>query len=97
MSVVKVKRIAGDTAVVTWKVNDDSVKKVDVEYREKDGKWKKATSDLDPAMEEYKITGLDADKTYEFRLIVKRQGESEGSAIYYPQKGIILSICLYLH
>ena len=73
--------------MVTWKVHDHKVRFVDVQYRQLDGIWQTAASNLSPAQEEYTVTGLEKDTTYEFRLLLKEQKDSAGEAVYAVSKG----------
>jgi len=64
--------------LVTWTVTDKSVTTLNLEMQEGgEGQWELVPggSDMSTAETELKVTDLDPDKSYRFRIDMRRQGE----------------------
>lgn len=78
--VVKAARISDDVTIilVTWTVTDPLVTTVSLEFQEGgDSQWEPVAgaSGLSPPTAEFKVTDLKADKSYRFRMDMRRPGE----------------------
>lgn len=79
---VKAARIPDDARVilVTWTVTDPLVTTVSLEIQEGgEGQWQPVAgaSGLSKSTTEFKVTDLKADKTYRFRMDMRRPGEQK--------------------
>ena len=77
---VTATRISDEATVilVTWTVTDPLVTTVSLEIQEgEEGQWQLVTgaSGLSASTTEFKVTGLKADKSYRFRMDMRRPGE----------------------
>lgn len=77
---VKAKRIPDDSTVimVTWTVADPAVKTVRLEIQEGgEGEWQPVAgaSVLTKSTKEFKVTDLKDDKSYRFRMDMRRTGK----------------------
>ncbi|KAJ7323708.1 Hemicentin 2 [Desmophyllum pertusum] len=86
--IVKATRMSDDATVilVTWTITDQAVTTLSLEIqeggvvrsrREGEGQWKpvKGAERLDRSTTEFKVTDLNADKKYRFRMDMRRPGE----------------------
>lgn len=78
--VVKAARISDDVTIilVTWTVTDPLVTTVSLEFQEGGGsQWEpvEGASGLSAPIAEFKVTDLKADKSYRFRMDMRRPGE----------------------
>ncbi|KAL9964651.1 hypothetical protein ACROYT_G028325 [Oculina patagonica] len=79
-SIVKAERMPHDATVilVRWTVRDPAVTTLRLEIQEgEEGQWKpvKGASALSRSTTEFKVTDLKADKSYSFRMDLRRPGE----------------------
>lgn len=77
---VKATRISDEATVilVTWSVTDPLVTTVSLEIQEgREGQWQlvAGASGLSASTTEFKVTDLKADKSYRFRMDMRRPGE----------------------
>lgn len=77
---VKATRISDEATVilVTWSVTDPLVTTVSLEIQEgREGQWQlvAGASGLSASTTEFKVTDLKADKSYKFRMDMRRPGE----------------------
>ena len=80
--------------VVTWTVTDEQVTKLSLEMQEGDGGWYSVpgATNMDTSKTEFKVENLKADKTYRFRLDMRRPGENSPS---YVESNIGRSGCSF--
>ena len=68
----------GSVIMVTWTVTDQAVTTLSLEIQEGgEGQWKpvKGAGSLGRSTTEFKVTDLNADKKYRFRMDMRRPGE----------------------
>lgn len=78
---VEATRMADDATVilVTWTITDTAVTTLSLEIQEGgEGEWKPVdgASEMSKSKTEFKVTDLKADKSYRFRMDMRRPGET---------------------
>ena len=84
-SKVKTTRVGdGTRIVVTWKIEEKNVTAVNLEFRVEGGSWAvvPGTTNLDPTVTTFEVENLKADKMYQFRVSMKKEGESDPVYLY---------------
>lgn len=101
-SLVKAARMSNDATVilVTWTVTDQAVTTLSLEIQEGgEGQWEpvKDASNLRKSTTEFKVTDLNADKSYKFRMDMRRPGEQNPTFVYGNVGMIFINLSMSIY